>query len=265
MTDGVFVRKVRVVPREVLNILLNDQDLVAVEKPAGLATIPGRGETDSLLERIAAQLNLPHKGEADPRIRVVHRLDKDTSGVMLFAKNIETQRHLSHQFQNNQVEKEYLALVAGHPDASEGEIDGAIGPHPNAKTRMAVLKHGRPALTRWKLEKRFRAMSLLRVFPKTGKTHQIRVHLKHIGLPLAIDPLYNPPRKPGEPVGIFLSQFKRGYRAAQQDERPLIARLTLHADRITFDHPKLGKTTIVAPLPKDLRVVLNQLERHGMR
>jgi 23S rRNA pseudouridine1911/1915/1917 synthase len=205
-----------------LTILLNDPDLVAVEKPAGLATIPGRGETDSLLERLAAQLGLPHTGEADPRIRVVHRLDKDTSGVMLFAKNIETQRHLSHQFQNNQVEKEYLALVAGHPEASEGEIDGPIGPHPNSKTRMAVLKHGRPAL-------------------------------------------YNPPRKLGEPIGIFLSQFKRDYRSAREDERPLIARLTLHAERITFDHPKLGQTTVVAPLPKDFRAVLNQLERHGMR
>jgi len=253
------------VPQEKLNILLNDPDLVAVEKPAGLAAIPGRGETDSVLERIAAQLGLPHKGETDPRVRVVHRLDKETSGVMLFAKNIETQRHLSHQFQNNQVEKEYLALVAGHPDSAEGEIDGSIGPHPNARTRMAVLKHGRPAFTRWKLEKRFRELSLLRVFPKTGKTHQIRVHLKHIGLPLAIDALYNPPRKPGEPAGIFLSQFKRNYRPADRDERPLIARLTLHAERITFDHPKSGKTTIVAPLPKDFRVALAQLERHGGR
>jgi 23S rRNA pseudouridine955/2504/2580 synthase/23S rRNA pseudouridine1911/1915/1917 synthase len=242
---------------------LNDADLVAVEKPAGLATIPGRGETDSLLERLAAQLDLPHKGETDPRIRVVHRLDKDTSGVVLFAKNIEMQRHLSHQFQNNQVEKEYIALVAGHPETDEGEIDAPIGPHPNSKTRMAVSKHGRPALTRWRLEKRFREMSLLRVFPKTGKTHQIRVHLKHIGLPLAIDPLYNPPRKPGEAVGIFLSQFKRDYRAAKEDERPLIARLTLHAERITVEHPVRGKTTIEAPLPKDFRAVLSQLERNS--
>jgi 23S rRNA pseudouridine955/2504/2580 synthase/23S rRNA pseudouridine1911/1915/1917 synthase len=265
MTEGAPSYTVHFVTRDALNILLNDADLVAVEKPAGLATIPGRGETDSLLERIAAQLNLPHKGEADPRIRVVHRLDKDTSGVMLFAKNIETQRHLSHQFQNNQVEKEYLALVVGHPDADEGEIDGAIGPHPNAKTRMAVLKHGRPALTRWKLEKRFRTMSLLRVFPETGKTHQIRVHLKHIGLPLAIDALYNPPRKPGEPIGIFLSQFKRDYRASGDTERPLIARLTLHAEQITFDHPKSGKTTVTCPPPKDLRAVLNQLDRFARR
>jgi 23S rRNA pseudouridine955/2504/2580 synthase/23S rRNA pseudouridine1911/1915/1917 synthase len=253
------------VPRDSLNILLDDDHIVAVEKPAGLASIPGRGETDSLLERIAAQMGLPHKGEQDPRIRVVHRLDKDTSGVVLFAKNIETQRHLSHQFQSNQVEKEYLALVAGHPDADEGEIDGRIGPHPNSRTRMAVLKHGRPALTRWKLEKRFREMSLLRVFPKTGKTHQIRVHLKHIGLPLALDPLYNPIRKPEAPAGIFLSQFKRDYRVSDRDERPLIARLTLHAERITFDHPKFGKTSVVAPLPKDFRVVLSQLERHGRR
>ena len=131
---------------------------------------------------------------------------------------------------------------------------------------MAVLKHGgRPALTHWKLEKRFREMSLLRVSPKTGKTHQIRVHLKHIGLPLAIDPLYNPPRKPGGPIGIFLSQFKRDYRASGESERALIARLTLHAERITFAHPVKAKTTIEAPLPKDFRAVLKQLERNSRR
>lgn len=252
-------------PQPTLHLLYTDDDLVAVEKPAGLASIPGRGESDSLLERLARELNLPHKGDADPRLRVVHRLDKDTSGVMLFARNIATQRHLSHQFQNNTVEKEYLALVAGQSETDEGEIDGAIGPHPSSRTRMAILKHGRTALTKWKVEKRFREISLLRVFPKTGKTHQIRVHLKHAGLPLAIDPLYNPTRKSGEPSGIFLSQFKRNYRPADRDERPLIARLTLHAERITFDHPKSGKTTIIAPLPKDFRVALKQLERHGRR
>src|SRR6266404_3322930 len=93
-----------------LDILHDDHDVVAVNKPAGLATIPGRGESDSVLERLAAQLALPASGTDDPRIRVVHRLDKGTSGVLLFAKNSAAQRHVSHQFQNNQVHKEYLAL-----------------------------------------------------------------------------------------------------------------------------------------------------------
>jgi 23S rRNA pseudouridine955/2504/2580 synthase/23S rRNA pseudouridine1911/1915/1917 synthase len=103
------------------------------------------------------------------------------------------------------------------------------------------------------------------VFPKTGKTHQIRVHLKHIGLPLAIDTLYNPPRDGAAPV-VLLSQFKRGYRKSRgEEERPLIARLTLHAERLTFNSPS-GQTVIVeAPLPKDLRVTLDQLRRNNRR
>src|SRR6476659_6411202 len=98
-----------------LPILFADADLVAVNKPAGRATIPGRGETDSVLETLAAQLNLPCAGATDPRIRVVHRLDKDTSGVLLFAKHVDAQRHLSHQFQNNTIEKKYLAIIGGKP------------------------------------------------------------------------------------------------------------------------------------------------------
>src|SRR5688572_33202885 len=98
---------------DLLEILGETADWVAVAKPAGLATIPGRAETDSVLERLARQLGIPSAGADDPRVRVVHRLDKDTSGVLLFTKDIATQRHLSHQFQNNAVEKEYLALVVG--------------------------------------------------------------------------------------------------------------------------------------------------------
>ncbi len=113
------------------------EDYVAVNKPAGLATIPGRGEDDSVLERLGRQIGLPSAGTVDPRLRVVHRLDKDTSGVLLFAKNLETQRHLSHQFQNNRVGKQYLALVSGRPGEREGEIDAPLGVHPNAARRMA--------------------------------------------------------------------------------------------------------------------------------
>lgn len=245
-----------------LEILFEDDDLIAVNKPAGLATIPGRGEADSVVQRLSAQLNLPHTGTADPRIRLVHRLDKDTTGVLLLAKNLATQRHLSHQFQNNTVQKEYLAIVVGAPDAERGEIDAPIGSHPTARDRMAVLRHGgRRAQTEWKLEEAFRHFALLRVFPKTGKTHQIRVHLMHAGLPLAVDPLYNPPRD-GAPPGLYLSSFKRGYRHKDEPERPLIDRLTLHAARLRFGDPKADEITIEAPLPKDFRAAVNQLRRH---
>ncbi|MGB7161372.1 MAG: RluA family pseudouridine synthase [Tepidisphaeraceae bacterium] len=260
-----------------LLILFSDDNLVAVAKPAGFATIPGRGESDSVLERLAAQLDLPHTGQADPRLRVVHRLDKDTSGVLLFARNVIAQRHLSHQFQNNTIAKEYLALVRGRPSEREGDIDAPLAPHPASPKRMTVFKHGRPARTLWRIEESFRDFALLRCFPKTGKTHQIRVHLKHAGMPLAVDPLYNPPQpgaKPGakpaagigtEP-GVFLSQFKRDYRTTRgQTEHPLIARLTLHAHRLTFRNLDGQTVTVEAEPPKDFRATLNQLRRHSRR
>ena len=252
-------------PRETLEILAQTDDWVAVMKPAGLATIPGRGETDSVLECLGRQLNLPATGTADPRIRVVHRLDKDTSGVLLFAKHRDAQRHFSHQFQNNTVEKEYLALVAGRPAQPEGEIDAALARHPNSPQRMAVVRHGgRPARTGWRVEETFRGLTLLRVFPRTGKTHQIRVHLHSIGLPLAVDPLYNPPSVRGASPGLRLSTFKRGYRpAAGEPERALIERLTLHAEKLRFTPPDGARLEVVAPLPKDFRAALNMLRKYA--
>src|SRR3954454_12288835 len=135
-----------------IEILQETPDWVAVAKPAGLATIPGRGEDDSVLEALGAQLGLPSSGTADPRLRVVHRLDKETSGVLLFAKNSATQRHFSHQFQNNTVEKQYLAIVVGKPAADEGDVDAPLARHPTDPKRMAVTRHGgRPARTAWKV------------------------------------------------------------------------------------------------------------------
>jgi 23S rRNA pseudouridine955/2504/2580 synthase/23S rRNA pseudouridine1911/1915/1917 synthase len=245
-----------------LEILWQSDDAVAVAKPAGLATIPGRDEPDSVLHLLGAQLGLPASGNADPRLRIVHRLDKFTSGVLLFAKNLAMQRCLSHQFQNNTVAKEYLALVSGRPPTQEGEIDAPLAPHPNSSKRMAIVRHGgRPARTLWRVEQSFREYTLLRVFPKTGKTHQIRVHLESIGLPLAIDPLYHP-TAPGHVAGIFLSRFKRDYSpTAGETERPLIDRLTLHAEKLSFVDQAGQVIAIVAPLPKDFRAVLNQLRR----
>jgi 23S rRNA pseudouridine1911/1915/1917 synthase len=243
-----------------LEILFEDSDLIAINKPPHLASIPGRGESTSVIEHLAAQLNLPYSGTADPRLRVVHRLDKDTSGVLLFAKNLAAQRHLSHQFQNNTIKKEYLALVSGKPPQSCGDIDAPLAPHPVQKDRMHISKHGRPARTLWQVEQSFRRHALLRVFPQTGKTHQIRVHLKSIDLPLAVDPLY------GSSTELFLSSFKRDYRPNRgQDERPLISRLTLHAHKLTFEHPNGATINLEAPLPKDFRATINQLQRHGSR
>jgi 23S rRNA pseudouridine955/2504/2580 synthase/23S rRNA pseudouridine1911/1915/1917 synthase len=240
-------------------------DWVAVMKPAGLATIPGRGEDDSVLERLGRQLGLASSGTDDPRVRVVHRLDKDTSGVLLFAKHVAAQRHLSHQFQNNTVRKEYLALVVGRPATAEGEVDAPLARHPTSPQRMAVVRHGgQPARTAWRVEQQFRDFALLRVFPKTGKTHQIRVHLQSIGLPLAIDPLYNAPRGGGQAPGLMLSSFKRGYRpAAGETERPLVERLTLHAEKLALQDLNGTGVEVEAPPPKDFRSALNMLRKYG--
>ena len=242
-----------------LEILWRSDRAVAVNKPAQFAAIPGRAENNSILEQLGRELNLPSSGADDPRIRVVHRLDKDTTGVMLFALDRGAQQHFSHQFQNNTIEKEYLAIVRGRPLEDEGIVDAPLGPHPASPKRMAVIKHaGRPARTDWRIEERFRGFSLIRCFPKTGKTHQIRVHLAHIGIPLAIDPLY------GGANPILLSQFKRDYRPSRHhEERPLIDRLTLHAQKLRFVGLDGSPVEIEAPFPKDFRATLNQLRRHA--
>ena len=249
-------------PKSLLEILRQTDNWVAVAKPAGLAVIPGRAETDSVLEALGRQLGIPATGTADPRVRVCHRLDKETTGALLFALNSAAQRHVGHQFQNNTVEKEYLALVAGRLKDDAGAVETQIGPHPRSELKMAVVRHGgRPAKTRFRVEERYRDLTLVRLFPETGKTHQIRVHMAHLGHPLAIDPLYHPGRNAG---GLFLSRFKRDYRPNRgEEERPLIARLPLHAERLSFTDTAGERVELHAPLPKDFRAIVNMLGRHG--
>jgi 23S rRNA pseudouridine1911/1915/1917 synthase len=250
-----------------IELLHQDDSLVAADKPAGLPTVPARGQPPSLIKRLSLQLQLPFKGETDPRLRALHRIDQDTSGVVIFALNRPTQQFISHQFQNNQVQKEYLALVHGRVLESEGQIDVPLDQDPRNPLRMVVPRKGRgkKALTLWKIEEKFRLFTLLRVFPKTGKTHQIRVHLAHIGHPLAVDPLYGQiERSVDTPLGLMLSAFKRGYRSKDsEEERPLIGRLTLHAARLAFTHPNGTAMQLEAPLHKDFRAGLNMLRKYG--
>jgi 23S rRNA pseudouridine1911/1915/1917 synthase len=251
-------------PRDELQILRQTPDWAGLAKPAGLAVIPGRAETDSVLQRLGRQLTLPSAGTVDPRVRVVHRLDKETTGALLFALNKAAQRHLCYQFQNNTIEKEYLALVVGRVRDEAGDIDTQIGVHPKSPLKMAVVKHGgRPARTLYKVVERYRDFTLVRLFPKTGKTHQIRVHMAHLGHPLAVDPLYFAGRNVD---GLFLSRFKRDYRPNRgegKDERPLIGRLPLHAEKLRFDDLNGERVELIVPPPKDFRATVNMLGRHG--
>lgn len=246
-----------------VEILLEDADLLAVNKPAGMLTIPDRQGAESLRELLARQkqvlLNFrerTHEGKTG--LRIVHRLDRETSGVLVLAKHVEAQRTLSGQFFRREVEKSYLAIVRGSPAEDEGLVDVPLGPDPRTPGRMRVRpKAGKRSQTRWAVLERFRGISLLRCRPLTGRQHQIRVHMAHAGMPLLVDPLY------GSAEAFFLSSVKRGYRRGlDQEERPLIARLTLHAESLRFVHPISGEPVCVeAPPPKDFRATLAQLRK----
>jgi len=235
-----------------IDILLEDEHVLVINKPAGLLTIPGRQGGVALREAVAHQLRRPLD------LRLVYRLDRQTSGVLLLAKTLDAQRELSRQFRRRTVDKYYLAIVAGFPEEDGGLIDAPLAPHPHQVPRMVVnLRKGRPSRTEWEVVERWRGAALIRCKLLTGRQHQIRVHLQHIGLPLLVDELY------GEAGGFYLSQIKFGYRTSRRgEERPLIGRLTLHAESIAFDHPQTGeRLTISAPLPKDFGAALNQLRR----
>ena len=248
--------------RPTLFILRQTDAWIAVNKPAGLAVIPGRAEQDTVIDRLSREIGRASTGKSDPRLRVVHRLDKPTSGVLLFALHLEAQRHLCRQFLDGTVRKQYLALVAGRVEAEQGEIDAAIGPHPSSKLKMAVVRHGgRPAVTRYSVVERYRFYTLLRCFPLTGRTHQIRVHLAHIHHPLAIDPLYAPAR---DADGLYLSRIKRDFRPTRgEEERLLIGRVPLHAERLAFAGLDGQPVELDAEPPKDFRAITNMLARHG--
>jgi 23S rRNA pseudouridine1911/1915/1917 synthase len=185
----------------------------------------------------------------------VHRLDKDTSGLLVVARTPETHLQLVSMLQRREIRREYLALVLGKP-TSGGTIDEPIGRHRSVRTRMAVRRDGREAVTHFRIEERFRAHTLLRVQLETGRTHQIRVHLAHIGFPIVGDGVYGGRRR-------LIAGADEATRAALAAFR----RQALHAQRLSFDHPATGKHhTFEAPLPEDLSALLEALtedaERH---
>jgi 23S rRNA pseudouridine1911/1915/1917 synthase len=229
-----------------LTVLYEDQDVVVIDKPAGLVVHPAAGHPDQTLVN-ALLFHVKDLSGIGGELRpgIVHRLDKDTSGVMLIAKHDEAHRKLTAAWNTDAVRKEYLALVYGTPPAERGTVDAPIGRDPRDRKRMAVVAEGRRAITDYELVERLRYASLLRCRLRTGRTHQIRVHMKHLGHPIVGDPVYSGPQWRGIPD----KKLQRALAA--------ISRQALHAARLTFTHPRDGRVVVVeAPVPEDMRELL---------
>ncbi len=241
-----------------LDILHQDEHVLVLDKPAALIVEPDRWDPTlpSLVGALAAL-----GARSDFRPRLVHRLDKDTSGAVVVARTLEGERSLRAAFDDARVHKEYLALVEGeHPlaDGASQLIDLPLGPDGKRSGSMSVREDGKPSRTRVWVERRFRGFTLLRCEPVTGRTHQVRVHLAATGFPLAVDPAY------GRRRALLLSEIKNGYRPKPgRAEKPLIDRLTLHAWRIRFPLPGAGErdVRVEAPLPADFERALKQLAK----
>ena len=219
-----------------LKIIYEDDDLLAIDKPAGLTVHPAPGHPSHTLVN-AILSHFPHLADMGDSLRpgIVHRLDKDTSGVMLVAKNATAQAKLQEQFKSRAVEKTYLALVKGHLAPERGMIEAPIGRHPSNRKKMAVVSRGREARTMYQVVRYIGNYTLLEVKPETGRTHQIRVHLAAIGYPVMGDALY----------GV---------------KSPLLSRQFLHAHRLKIKLPSSGEfKEFMSPLAEDLERVLGEM------
>ena len=212
-----------------LTILYEDPSIIVIDKPAGLVVHPAPGNPSGTLVNALIHHCTDLAGiNGVLRPGIVHRLDKETSGVMVVAKDDEAYHHLAKQFKNRTIEKVYLAIARGNFSRNEGAIDLAIGRHPTERKRMSTrTRRGRPAVTQWKVVERFNGLTLLEIFPKTGRTHQIRVHLSAMGHPLLGDPLY------GKKGGLQDPVLKECSRR--------LNRQALHAHRLGFIHPRTGE------------------------
>jgi len=261
-------------------VLYRGTGYAVIDKPSGLAVVaerPRPGVTP-LLDAIAGTIG-------SPEILVVHRLDRETSGALVVATEPEAHRALSMQFARHEVEKTYLAIVRGEVYPDDGLVQAPIERAPRGGSLMRVAiepadgprrrtgtRRRQAATTQYLVRERFRGLTLLEVSPRTGRQHQIRVHLRHAGYPLAVDPLYGA-------AALYLSEFKRGYKPGRsaapwetgeahggRAEAPLLARLSLHAWRLRLRDPFSGaEVRVEAPLPKDFARALELLRKYAAR
>lgn len=205
----------------------------------------------------APSLNKLLEEKMGAHIWVVHRLDRDTSGVIVFAKNEAAHRHLSIVFQEHDANKYYAGLVTGKVIPPDGRIEAAIAEHPVVKGKMVVAKRGKMAVTDYKVVEHWPLCSLLQFQIHTGRTHQIRVHMQHLGHPILCDELY------GDGKPFLLSSIKRKFKLSGKDEteKPLLSRLALHAYKLEVTMADGKLISVEAPLPRDMAAVINQLNK----
>lgn len=245
--DTQLAEETRWAPQAIpLSVVFEDDDVLVIDKPAGLVVHPAAGNPDgtllnALLYHYPALAGIPRAG-------IVHRLDKETTGLMMIARTLEAQTALVDQLQARTVSREYDAVVVGAMTAG-GTVDAPIGRHPKDRQRQAVNASGKPAVTHYRVKERFRAHTHVRCRLETGRTHQIRVHMAHARYPLIGDPVYGGrlklPAGAGETLKTALREFPRQ---------------ALHAHKLRFDHPVTGKPVeCEAPLPDDLYLLLDAL------
>ncbi len=234
-----------------LDLVYEDDELVIVNKPAGMVVHPAKGHwAGTLASALAHHFGQLSTTGGATRPGIVHRLDRDTSGVLVVAKHNRAHEHLAAQFHDRTVEKQYLAIVLGSLDRDEDVVDKPIGDHPHYREKKAIREghpSSRPALTRIKVAERFRGFVLIHAFPKTGRTHQIRLHLAHLRCPVLCDRLYG-----------GRNQVTAGELGAKDaPERIILARQALHAQRLSINHPTTGeRMTFEAPLADDIAQTL---------
>ena len=232
-----------------IEIVYEDDDLVVVNKPAGIVVHPAAGvASGTLANALAFHFQKLSSGSGEARPGIVHRLDKDTSGLLVVAKTESAHDDLANQFRNREVFKSYVALVHGQVEKDRGEIDQPIARDPRHRTRMAVVRGGRPALSLYRVRRRFDRFTLLDVELKTGRTHQIRVHLAWLKHPVVGDETYGGGRDKTVVGAVVRSRIAK------------LGRQFLHAEKLAFRHPRTQELRkFSAPLPAELGEFLNEL------